>query len=157
MSCLLYLLLSLLFSCGEAPSQQFPAAHYGRAANGAALPDLKITPGDVLDAPLRTLCAAGYSATVRNVSRSVKLKVFFEYGIDPRDAALYEIDHLISLELGGSNDIANLWPEPYAPTPGAREKDQVENALRRAVCSLKMPLFDAQQGIRKDWTLVKIP
>jgi 5-methylcytosine-specific restriction endonuclease McrA len=24
-----------------------------------------------------------------------------------------EVDHLISIELGGSNDQHNLWPEPY--------------------------------------------
>jgi hypothetical protein len=47
----------------------------------------------------------------------------------------YEEDHLISLELGGNPvDIENLWPEAYAPTPGAHEKDRVENWLHNQVC-----------------------
>lgn len=29
-----------------------------------------------------------------------------------------EIDHIVSLELGGSNDIANLYPERASPAPG---------------------------------------
>ena len=33
----------------------------------------------------------------------------------------------MSLELGGSNDIANLYPESYAGPNGARVKDALEN------------------------------
>jgi hypothetical protein len=62
-----------------------------------------------------------------------------------------EVDHLISLELGGSNDIKNLWPEPYLPRPGARQKDVLENWLHKQVCSGKMPLSDAQRMIATDW------
>ena len=40
-----------------------------------------------------------------------------------------EIDHLIPLELGGSNDIANLFPEPGFGTASYRVKDQLENRL----------------------------
>ena len=38
-----------------------------------------------------------------------------------------EIDHIIPLELGGSNDIANLFPEPGAGAAGFREKVRLEN------------------------------
>ncbi len=34
----------------------------------------------------------------------------------------HEVDHLVSLELGGSNDIRNLWPEPSAGRWGARTR-----------------------------------
>jgi hypothetical protein len=33
------------------------------------------------------------------------------------------VDHLDPLELGGFNDIKNLWPEPVDPWPGSYEKD----------------------------------
>ena len=67
---------------------------------------------------------------------------------------LYEVDHLVSLELGGSNDQKNLWPEPYDPRPGAHEKDLAENHLHRAVCSGEMTLSEAQRAIASDWIAV---
>jgi hypothetical protein len=42
----------------------------------------------------------------------------------------YEIDHLISLELGGSNDPKNLWPESYYTIPfNAHVKDKLEDRM----------------------------
>ena len=59
---------------------------------------------------------------------------------------------LISLELGGHpRDPRNLWPEPYKPTPGARQKGGVETFLRRQVCNGAMTLEDAQRAIATDW------
>jgi len=64
----------------------------------------------------------------------------------------YELDHLISLELGGCPDCAtNLWPQPYYPKPGAHEKDQVENYLHKALCDGDITLVDAQKIIATDW------
>jgi hypothetical protein len=55
---------------------------------------------------------------------------------------------LVSLELGGANDVKNLWPEVGSlPNP----KDKVENALHRAVCSGKVTLAAAQHAIATDW------
>lgn len=69
--------------------------------------------------------------------------------------ACYEEDHLISLELGGNpTDPKNLWPEPYAPVPGPRQKDKVENYLHDQVCSGAMTLQKAQQTIVSDWYAV---
>lgn len=132
-------------------------AHYRHAANGALLPDPALTPGATIDVPLATLCRPGYSAEQRNVGAGKKHRVYAEYGATPSPGRCCEVDHLISLELGGSNDIANLWPQPYEPRPGAHEKDQVEDYLHRQVCSGRMPLAAAQHAISTDWTLVKIP
>ena len=55
------------------------------------------------------------------------------------------------LEIGGSNDIANLWPEAAAPRPGFHEKDQVENYLRAQVCAGTMGLAQAQRAIATNW------
>jgi hypothetical protein len=117
------------------------------------LNDLRVTPGAVLNVSLETLCTPGYTATVRNVPLKVKKQACELYGVPPEhcNGREVEIDHLISLEIGGSNDIKNLWPQPYKPEPGAREKDQLENWLHRQVCAGSMPLQTAQRGIATNW------
>ncbi len=94
---------------------------------------------------------AGYASKVRNVPASEKAKVYDEYGIKSHTAGQFEIDHLISLELGGSNDIENLWPQSYTATWNAHQKDKLENELHRLVVSGNMSLTDAQQEIASDW------
>ncbi len=119
-----------------------------------ALPDSACTPGAVLDVSASKVCQPGYSSSVRNVPQSEKNQVYTEYGIASRTTGQYEVYHLISLELGGSNDIANLWPEAASPTPGFHQKDQVENYLHDQVCSGKMSLADAQRAIASNWLAV---
>ena len=60
-------------------------------------------------------------------------QVFAEYGIAYKLHANYEADHLISLELGGSNAIANLWPESSLILNGSLTKDKFENYLHAQV------------------------
>lgn len=120
-----------------------------------ALPDSQCTPGDVLkDVTSEQICQSGYAKSVRNVPESEKNQAYSEYGIASHTAGQYEVDHLVSLELGGSNDISNLWPEPANPTPGFHEKDKVENYLHDQVCSGKISLQDAQIKIATDWMSV---
>src|SRR3974377_676093 len=96
------------------------------AAN--ALPDSACTPGAIFaDVTKDQVCVSGYSKGVRDVPDSVKNQVFAEYGITSHGPGEYEVDHLISWELGGSNAIANWGPEPAEPRPGFHEKDKVEN------------------------------
>lgn len=118
---------------------------------GITYPDPLLTPGDVFPVTKDQVCVSGYSASVRNVPLSEWDQVFTEYGIASHPTGAYEVDHLISLELGGSNAIANLWPEPALPKPGFHEKDLVENAAHAAVCAGKMTLTEAQQSIATDW------
>jgi hypothetical protein len=66
-------------------------------------------------------------------------------------AARSEIDHIVSLELGGSNDIANLFPEKLNAHPGYRAKDKLENRLHDLVCDGKMTLSGAQRQIVANW------
>ncbi|HZY45487.1 MAG TPA: HNH endonuclease, partial [Anaerolineae bacterium] len=61
------------------------------------------------------------------------------------------IDHIISLELGGSNSIRNLFPEPYTGDWNARIKDKLENKLHSLVCSGQVDLVTVQQEISTDW------
>ena len=119
-------------------------------------PDPRLTPG-VADPAVSqanihsTICVAGYTATVRNVSTSTKDRVYAEYGIATHAPGSYEVDHLISLELGGSNDIGNLWPEPYTGADNARDKDTMENRLHDEVCSGQITLSQGQDEIVHWW------
>lgn len=117
--------------------------------------DKACTPGAVIaSATVARICKPGYSSPVRNVPESEKNQVYTEYGIATHTSGQYEVDHLISLELGGSNDIANLWPEAADPAPGSHEKDKVENYLHKQVCDGRLSLKQAQQEIATDWLSV---
>ncbi|HZS77871.1 MAG TPA: HNH endonuclease [Ktedonobacteraceae bacterium] len=126
----------------------------GCTARGA-LQDPECTPGDIFPNVTKDqICQPGYSRSVRNVPTSEKNQVYAEYGIYHHSAGEYEVDHLVSLELGGSNDISNLWPEAASPTPGFHQKDQVENYLHDQVCSGAMSLQEAQVEIATNWLAV---
>ncbi|GAA4033321.1 hypothetical protein GCM10023063_16110 [Arthrobacter methylotrophus] len=134
------------------------------AATGEYLPDPTCTPGstdpaiteDNIDS---TICKSGYTATVRppaSDTDKVKAESLREYGLSP--AKTTEYDHLISLELAGSNSVSNLWPEPNkaGATGTTNPKDAVENTLHKAVCSHQVTLVAAQKAIAHNWiTAVK--
>jgi hypothetical protein len=73
---------------------------------------------------------SGLRESVRHVDGKTKARACRAYGIRHHQSGAYEIDHLISLELGGSNDIRNLWPESFDTQPwNAHAKDRLENRL----------------------------
>lgn len=117
-------------------------------------PDPACTPGaidpSVTQANIQTtICHSGYTETVRppaSATDKLKRQMYTAYGIPAGTAS--ELDHLVSLELGGANDATNLWPEVGSqPNP----KDAVENALHKAVCSGQVTLAAAQQAIASNW------
>ncbi len=122
-----------------------------RSSYAAYLPNPQMTPGDTLDVTKADICEPGYSSKVRNVPQSVKNQAYQEYGILSHKAGEYEVDHLISLELGGSNSIKNLWPESYSGPWNAHIKDKLENKLHELVCSGSLDLTTAQHDISTDW------
>ena len=93
------------------------------------MPNPALTPGVALTTNAARVCVRGYSASVRDVPQSEKAAVYARYGVADVPYK-HEVDHLVSLEIGGSNAIANLWPEPYAGRWGARTKDVLEDRLR---------------------------
>src|SRR5262245_25340525 len=98
------------------------------------LPDPTKTPGDVLEVTKADICVPGYSKKVRDVPESVKRQAYAAYGITSHKPREYEVDHLISLELGGSNSIKNLWPQSYVTSPyNAHKKDVLENKLHKLI------------------------
>lgn len=116
------------------------------------LADESCTPGKIIEGATKDqICVPGYSKSVRDVPESEKNDVYTEYEIVTHSKNEYEVDHLISLELGGSNDISNLWPELAEPRPGFHEKDKIENYLHTLVCSGQMSMSDAQIKIAHNW------
>jgi hypothetical protein len=144
---------------------------HASAGPGGELPDPACTPGSIDPAvTAAVLCAKGYTTRTYRPSSSETTRFKYQqaypaYGLAPDVKT--ELDHLVSLQLGGSNDATNLWPEP-PPTPNP--KDQAENALHAWVCGCvksvaegelsagcRTPadaqdrLESAQQAIAADW------
>ncbi len=134
--------------------------------SGYPVPDPKCTPGavnptltvDVLRNPeFRTSCVRD-NAT----SATQKANTYVWYSINHPDhnqgvMQVCELDHLVSLELGGADSLDNIWPQCGPPNVVLREryfkeKDAVENYLAKQVRDGVMDLKDAQHGIAEDWT-----
>jgi hypothetical protein len=137
-----------------------------RMSHGYPIPDPACTPGainpsmtaDVLrDPAFRTAC-------VRNQDTSEKQKTLtYRWYRIPHPAhnsgrsQVCELDHLVSLELGGADTLDNIWPQcgpsyAYLRQRYFKQKDVVENYLAKMVKEGKISLGDAQRGIAKDWT-----
>jgi hypothetical protein len=125
---------------------------YGCRVRGA-LPDRRCTPGAYYAKATRTrICRPGYAARIRHVTQATKARVYAAYGIGRRfDGRDGEVDHLVSLELGGSNSVANLFPEAASPRPGSHEKDRLENRLHDEVCAGRISLRRAQRLVAQGW------
>lgn len=115
-------------------------------------PDPRCSPGVALaGVTAATVCRPGYASSVRNVPAGIERAVYKAYGIVSRSSGQYEVDHVISLELGGSNAAANLYPEAAEPRPGFHEKDKVENWLHAQVCAGRLTLAAAQRLVARSW------
>lgn len=124
-----------------------------------ALPDARCTPGSVAPRTKAQVCMPGFSATVRPTSRNseaAKTIAMRAYGIALARRTTTELDHLVPLSLGGSNDSTNLWPEASdIPNGGFRNtKDGVEDRVHAAVCRAgsTLALDAAQAAFAHDWT-----
>ena len=126
-----------------------------------------VTNPDITQANIsQNICNPKWSTKSIRPSVSYTNNLKAQYLNDPKwgytDKAMgdYELDHVISLELGGSpTDPKNLWSEPYSNTVngidyGARSKDKVEGYLHRQVCSGAMTLAEAQKEISTNWVEV---
>jgi hypothetical protein len=118
------------------------------------LPDPSCTPGSVDPAVTQanigsTICRSGYTETVRPPeSQTEQFKFSVAEPAYGQSGVSGELDHLVPLELGGSNDATNLWVES-GPLPNP--KDSVENALNREVCGGLLSLRAAQREIARNW------
>jgi hypothetical protein len=115
-----------------------------------AVPSRKLTPGAIRNVAKDDVCSVNVQASM--VPVALQRRVFEEYGIPNAPQNAYEVDYLITPELGGAADIRNLWPEPYSATVwNAHVKDQLEDRLHQLVCGGQLDLATAQHDIATDW------
>lgn len=145
---------TLALTITPAPATPAPSITPVPASPSATLkPDVVPPQGDVITVPIDELCLKNYVSQKSSVSVTVQKKVFTKYKVDYPSDGKYQLDHFIPVELGGSNSMDNLWPQPASPKPGFQEKNQVEQYLYKQVCSGAISLKSAQQQIR-DWQTV---
>ncbi len=134
-------------------------------ALAADLPDLSLTPGVAVSGMAKAkICSTKWGKDARAVTQAMKRQVMTNYRMAPKDcpSGKIEIDHLISRELGGADDVKNLWPECYekpvagkkpseVAEMGAHHKDRVENRLHVEVCAGRLSVEQAQKEISTDW------
>jgi hypothetical protein len=131
----------------------FPYADRSDVKPALSLPIRALTPGMTRPVNLEDICASGDSDPDPAVSPQLQEAVFREYGISHRRAAKdFQVDYLISPQLGGTDDVRNLWPQSYKDAVwNAEAKDALEHHLSRLVCEGKVSLTEAQSDIATDW------
>jgi hypothetical protein len=137
-----------------------------RMSNGFAIPDPACTPGainptvtlDVLkEREFKTGCERNKaSSAVKKNSTYAVYNIAHPENNKGADQVC-ELDHLVSLELGGADTLDNIWPQCGPDGVALRErffkiKDSVENYLAAQVRSGAIDLSEAQHGIARDWT-----
>jgi len=117
-----------------------------------AAPNRSLTPGATRQVALSEVCSVPREEVIGNVPGALRQRVLLEYGISNARPEDYEIDYLIAPRLGGTEDIRNLWPEPYRTRVwNAHVKDALEQRLHEMVCSGQLDLSTAQHDIATDW------
>ena len=126
-------------------------------ARNLNLPDPVLTPGETRTVTVTTLCTTS-TKLVRNVTPAVSLQVYTAYGMPGGNHTGYcagiggcELDHDISLSLGGSNGKKNLFPMPYSGSCNAYDKDKLEFKLYKSMCAGAITMKQAQDAIRGNW------
>jgi len=134
--------------------------------NGFPVPDPNCTPG-AINPTLTIEVLRDRNFTTRCVRdaatpREEKARTYDWYHLahptnNSGENQVCELDHLISLELGGADTLDNIWPQcgPPGVTLSQRDfkqKDTVENFLAMQVREGRMDLREAQKGIATDWT-----
>ncbi len=94
------------------------------------------------------ICTLGYARRHRNVPYRVRDHIYTAYGLARGHRRGYVIDHLVPLELGGTNEPANLWPQPRAES---KRKDLDEGRLHDEVCSGRITLGAARAEMLRLW------
>lgn len=112
------------------PEPRMQAAPAPLSGRFSVAPDARLTPGVLCTAQDKDFVGFRYGEKIpycrRNTSIPDKKKVSEWYRVRWEDHGLYQYDHLLSLCLGGSNDLRNLWPMLWAE---ARKKARMEADL----------------------------
>lgn len=150
-----FLPLVLLLFIGSLAATEYSKniAHY-RKHGAVLLNDATITPGLVRSVSRTSVCSGGSTKQYRKTTQAMKDQVYAEYGVERNKGICTggcEVDHLVPLEVGGADDVRNLWAQPSQPKPGFHEKDKLENKLHEMVCAEQIDLEQAQKEISEDW------
>ena len=113
-------------------------------------PRASLTPGETRPITIGEVCRTRQAEVVAAVPEETRRQVFAAYGIR-RDQKNFEVDYLITPDLGGSDSLRNLWPQPYSVSWNARAKDELEQRLHDLVCGGQLDLATAQREIAADW------
>jgi hypothetical protein len=114
-------------------------------------PKAGLTPGETRPITIDEICRNSQAEVAAlNIPEETRRRVFSEYGINGR-ADSFEVDYLITPDLGGADSIRNLWPQPYSARWNAHMKDRLEQRLHQLVCAGKVDLATAQHDISVDW------
>jgi anti-sigma factor RsiW len=142
---------ALFFIRVAPPSRPIDASSAAASIEPEALPVASLTPGASWHLSVGEVCAGG-APEQREVPAAVRRNVLRAYGMEQVPHDEYELDYLITPQLGGAPDARNLWPQPYASgTWNARVKDQLERLLPQLVCDRQVTLETAQHDIALDW------
>jgi Excalibur calcium-binding domain len=95
-----------------------------------------------------TICSTRWVKQQRDVSRQTKNKVFVAARIPKAEQRKYAIDHVVPIQLGGSDRLTNLVAQPLAES---KQKDAIEDVLKAEVCTQRILLLTAQRTISADW------
>jgi hypothetical protein len=115
-------------------------------------PRFAITPGETRPITLQEVCDYSKAEVIsRDIPLDMQQKVYAAYGIKYPQANQFEVDYLITPDLGGTESIRNLWPQPYSVRWNAHVKDKLEERLHELVCGGKLGLATAQHDIAVDW------
>lgn len=125
-------------------------AVYHQGAAERSIPKNALTPGEARMVSLEQVCRGSAVESV-DVPVEVRQRVFREYGIHDSRSHAYEVDYLITPDLGGTASIRNLWPQPYSVVWNAHVKDELEDRLHGLVCSGQLDLTTAQREMARDW------
>jgi len=116
------------------------------------IPNRTLTPGAIRAVAISEVCTQQHEETTHVIPTSVQRKIFQEYGMADVRPAEYELDYLVTPELGGSDDPRNLWPQPHSATVwNSYVKDDLEDRLHQMVCNGSLDLVTAQRDIETNW------
>ena len=121
-----------------------------REPQNSIRPIAYLTPGATRSVAVADLCVRR-TAPPRAIPIHVRQAVLREYRLEDLPAHEYELDYLITPELGGSDDRRNLWPERYTERWNARVNDELEQLLPSLVCAGTLPCATAQPDMAADW------
>jgi hypothetical protein len=151
------------FAWGHAIRRMVPAGGVFLAVLGAVFmifqatvnaegpkPKAGLTPGETRPIAIAEICRRPEAEVIANIPEGTRRKVFAEYGISSRSDS-FEVDYLITPDLGGTESLRNLWPQPYSVRWNARVKDRLEERLHELVCAGKLDLPTAQRAIAVNW------